>query len=191
MFQFWLPDLDDQTDWFFKKSVEVNDCLNNIKEVFKVIRINLKYLLTSLSNFDGRLTFLVILIDVTESLLNGLSKLVFHNVHRTINRLHNVPINLTANFLKLREHNVSKLCNLFLLFIVNMSKQFIDIAVQIIRIYDSFLFFSFIFSIFVVTFIFWFKGFIFLVTSTSISRVILHEIWLHWGPFGLLVSFTS
>lgn len=191
MLQLWLPNLNDQTDWFFKKSVEVNDCLNNIEEVFKVVRINLKYLLTSLGNFDGRLTFLIILIDVTESLLNGLSKLVFHDVHRTINRLHNVPINLTANFLKLREHNVSKLCNLFLLFIVNMSKQFIDISVQIIRIYDSLLFFSFIFSIFVVTFVFWFKRFIFLVTSTSISRMILHKIWLHWGPFCLLVSFTS
>lgn len=191
MFQFWLPNFYDQTDRLFKESVEVNDCLNNIEEVFKVIRINLKYFLTSLSNFDSRLTFLIILIDVTERLLNGLSKLVFHNVHRTINCLHNVPIYLTANFLKLREHNVFKLCNLFLLFIVDMSKQFIDISVQIIRIYHSFLFFSFIFSIFIVTFVFVFKRFIFLVTSTSISRMIFQEIWFHWGPFCLLVSFTS
>lgn len=191
MFQFWLPNFNDQVNRFFKKSIEVNDCLYNIEEVFKVIRIDLEYLLTSLSNFHSRLTFLVILIDVTESLFNGLSKLVLHNVHWTINRLHNVPINLTANFLKLREYNVSKLCYLFLFFIVNMSKQFIDISIQIIWIYDSFLFFSFIFSIFVVTFIFWFKGFIFLVTSTSISWMIFHEIWLHRGPFCLLVSFTA
>lgn len=192
MSQFGVPHLYNVVNWLFKKSVEVNHCLNDFKEVLKVVNIHFKDLRIALSNFDWWLLSICTsgILIVAKRIFYWSSQLIFYNSHWTLYGLHDVHVYMISFLLKLGEHNVFELLNALLFFVVNVSEEFIDISSEVWGVNVS-LFFLLIFEIIFGLIFLWVIGFSFIKLLVSIRWVESHHVRLHRTSLVLLIGFSS